>query len=272
MVEAEQLAVRARSQSRLSKGESAVVRAPGAQVGQALEVLDGGEPLAAQPAHGDALQPAVGDEAVERRGQPGVATAQEVRAHVPGARHAEHPHGAQHRRALGGGVVEVGGRGGARPRGRQRSKTSHSRSVPPMRPETPTRPDIHSRCSIRAIVWRAETSSVHQPWRHGSAERSSRSRARSGPRSRSSATSVVGERGVGVEELARALGARRRRLQPRCASPSGAAAGRRWRRARPRAPRRRTAPGRGRRPARAPRRAAGRGARRARAAGCARPR
>ena len=72
--------------------------------------------------------------------------------------------------------------------GRQRSKTSHSRSVPSRRP-TPTRPEIHSRCSSRAIVWRPETSSVHQPWRHGSAERSSSSRARSGPRSRSSSTS-----------------------------------------------------------------------------------
>ena len=55
------------------------------------------------------------------------------------------------------------------PAGRQRSITSHCRSIP-IRPAIPIRPCIQSRSNRRAMFWREETSSVQWPHSHAASE------------------------------------------------------------------------------------------------------
>ena len=71
------------------------------------------------------LEAAGGDELGQRRRQSPVAAAQEMRAHVAGARDAEHPRRAQRRLALGARVVEVAPR--RRPPRRPRAGSARRR-------------------------------------------------------------------------------------------------------------------------------------------------
>ena len=214
--------MRARSQSRLSNGRQRRRARAGRQVGRGARDPRRGEPLAAQAADGDRLQLAGrrrarrASRAAARSGGAGSARARGRRARRrASARRAARPRARPRRRS-------GRRRGGGEHAGRQAAleDVPHAARSPPIRPATPIRPVIHSSVSRRAIVWRPETSSVHQPWRHGSAERSSSSRARSGPRARSSATSSSANAALAARNArarsARVVGA----AQPRAHRPA----------------------------------------------------